>query len=90
MSTAAQKSRESTNSGTTRCLNLLNDRPRIELQDLGEFDQFNDINPALAAFQACDEGLVLTEPSRKVCLRHSGPFPGCNKQFHEYLVTWRP
>lgn len=75
----ALMSGERSSSDIARCPNVLNNQSRIELEYFRQFDQFNDINPALAALQACNEGLVLTEPSRKVRLRHPGPFPGCNK-----------
>ena len=48
-----------------------NDRQNLEgvkADGAGENDQFNDVNPALAAFKTGNKGLVASEPVRQVFL----------------------
>jgi hypothetical protein len=41
---------------------------RIKADGAGEDDQFDDVDPALATFDACNEGLMAFEPDRQVSL----------------------
>ena len=41
---------------------------RVKTNGAGQDDQFDDVNPALAAFNARHEGLMALEPDRQVLL----------------------
>jgi len=60
---------------------------RVKADGAGQNDQFDDVNPALAAFDACHEGLMAFEPVRQVFLTEARSDPGVDQRLAQSLLS---
>lgn len=62
---------------------------RVRFQRFRDFDEFDNIQPPLAAFIFGDEGLRAVEPCGNISLRELPGFPEFGQQFLQALLPWR-
>jgi hypothetical protein len=62
---------------------------RVRFQRFRDIDEFDNIQPPLAAFIFSDEGLRAVEPCGNISLRELTGFPEFGQQFLQSLLPWR-
>jgi hypothetical protein len=68
-------------------LQLFDHGMQVEPDDLGEIEQFDDVQPPLALLDVRDERLMSSQRLRDLCLRHAGLVPLRDQQLREFFVA---
>lgn len=70
-----------------RPFDLVDQPMQIQIDNLGQSDEFDKIEPALTRFDVRDEGLMFAEVRRDLGLRQPGPLAGFGNLLDQELLA---